>query len=64
MRQGTYYLCYAPRTKVVVILGEMDFNYQRLHESLLRVPDPKYNFVLLSQGPEKLMQQYRNLMGD
>ena len=53
-----------PRTKVVVILGEMDFNYQRLHESLLRVPDPKNNFVLLSRGPEKLMQQYRNLMRD
>ena len=64
MRQGTYYLCYAPRTKVVVILGEMDYNYQRLHESQLRVPDPDYNVLLLAQGSEKLMQQYRNLMGD
>ena len=57
-----YYLCRVPRTKEVVVLTDMDYRYQRLHESQLRVPDPKNNFVLLAQGSEKLMKQYRNLM--
>jgi len=57
-----YYLCRVPRTKVVVVLTDMDYRYQRLHESQLRVPNPEHNFVLLAQGSEKLMQQYRNLM--
>jgi len=57
-----YYLCRAPRTKEVVVLTDMDYRYQRLHESQLRVPDPKNNFVLLAQGSEEVMKQYRNLM--
>ena len=57
-----YYLGKFPRTKEVVVLTDMDYNYQRLHESQLCVPDPKNNFVLLAQGSEKLMRQYRNLM--
>ena len=59
-----YYLCQFPRTKMTVVLTDMDYRYQRLHESQLRVPDPDYNVLLLAQGSEKLMQQYRNLMGD
>jgi len=60
---NNYYLCRVPHTKVVVVLTDMDYRYQRLHESQLREPNPEYNFVLLAQGSEKLMKQYRNLMG-
>jgi hypothetical protein len=59
---GPYYLGKFPRTKEVVVLTDMDYRYQRLHERRLRVPNPEHNFVLLAQGSEKLMKQYRNLM--
>ena len=57
-----YYLCRVPRTKEVVVLTDMDYRYMRLRESQLHVPDPKNNIVLLAQGSEEVMKQYRNLM--
>ena len=56
-----YYLCRVPKYGLVVLFRERDYNYQRLHESQLRVPDPDNDVVLLAQGSKEEMYLYYNL---
>jgi hypothetical protein len=60
----TYYLCRVPQHGVVIVLPEKDYNYMRLHERQLRVPDEEYDLVLLAQGTKEQMQTYYKLMED
>jgi len=46
---------------IVVLYRERDYEYQRLHERQLRVPDPDYNVVLLAKGTKEQMQRYYKL---
>jgi len=62
----TYYLCRVPfgdelESTKVVLFKERDYEYQRLHERQLRVPDPNYNMVLLAKGAKQQMQRYYDL---
>ena len=58
---GTYYLCRVPRHNIIVLYPERDYEYQRLHERQLRVPDPDYNVVLLAKGTKEQMQRFYEL---
>lgn len=57
----TYYLCRVPRHDLVVLFKEQDYEYQRLHERQLRVPDPDYDVVLLAKGTKEQMQRFYDL---
>ena len=57
----TYYLCRVPRHDLVVLFKEKDYEYQRLHERQLRVPDPDYDVVLLAKGTKEQMQRFYEL---
>jgi hypothetical protein len=62
----TYYLCRVPwgdelESTKVVLFREKDYEYQRLHERQLRVPNPYYNVVLLAKGAKEQMQRYYDL---
>jgi len=57
-----WYLCRVPSYGLVVLFRERDYNYQRLHESQLRVPDPDNDVVLLAQGNKEEMYLYYNLI--
>jgi hypothetical protein len=61
MREN-WYLCRVPRTHLVVMLKEMDYNYMRNHERSLRVPDPEYNIVLLAQGYKEEVKAFYELI--
>jgi len=62
MSREQYYLCRVPRTQLVVMLKEMDYNYMRNHERSLRVPDPEYNIILLAQGYKEEVKAYYELI--
>jgi hypothetical protein len=57
----TYYLCRVPRHNIIILYPERDYEYQRLHERQLRVPDPDYNVVLLAKGTKEQMQRFYDL---
>ena len=61
MVMETYYLCRVPRHDLVVLFKERDYEYQRLHERQLRVPDPDYDVVLLAKGTKEQMQRFYKL---
>ena len=61
MVMETYYLCRVPRHNLVVLFKEKDYEYQRLHERQLRVPDPDYDVVLLAKGTKEQMQRFYDL---
>ena len=61
---NTYYLCRVPTSGTVIILPEKDYEYMRLHERQLYVPDEEYNLLLLAQGTKKQMKAYYALMND
>ena len=56
-----YYLCKSPMTDCYVFVNERDYKYMRHHEERLRVPNPKYNLVLLAHGSKKEMDLLYNL---
>ena len=47
---------------MVVMFRERDYNYQRMHEAQLRVPDHKNNMVLLAQGYREEIKAYYDLI--
>ncbi len=62
MSKEQYYLCRVPRTQLVIMLKEGDYNYMRNHERSLRVPDPEYNIVLLAQGYKEEVKAFYELI--
>ena len=67
MRRGAkmseqWYLCRVPKHGLVVMFRERDYNYQRMHEAQLRVPDHKNNVVLLAQGTKEEVKAYYELI--
>lgn len=56
----THYLCRVPWNGMVILLPERDYNYQRMHEARLRVPEPKRAMVLLAQGSKADMMMLKN----
>ena len=62
MMRENWYLCRVPRHDLVVMFRERDYNYQRMHEAQLRVPDPKNAMVLLAQGYREEVKAYYDLI--